>query len=99
MTENEKQLKETEVVLMRLYQKGEITIEAFTILNDRNKQAINYTRCSTQLKDKEVMTFESWVVENKETETYNAFLEGGFSFSLGDLYRKYAESLNKPLIV
>jgi hypothetical protein len=61
--------------------------------------AISVTRCSTQLKDKEVMTFESWVVENKETETYNAFLEGGFSFSLGDLYRKYAESLNKPLIV
>ena len=45
MTENEKQLKETEVVLMRLYQKGEIKIEAFTILNDRNKQAINYTHC------------------------------------------------------
>ena len=50
MTENEKQLKETEVVLMRLYQKGEITIEAFTILNDRNKQAINYTHCCTELK-------------------------------------------------
>ena len=63
------------------------------------KPAINYTRCSTQLKDKEAMTFESWVVENKETETYNAFLQGGFSFSLGDLYIKYAESLNKPLIV
>ena len=44
MTENQKQLKETERVLKRLYQQGNITPEAFTILNDRNKQAINYTR-------------------------------------------------------
>ena len=45
MTENEKQLKETERILKRLYQKGSIAPEAFTILNDRNKQAINYTHC------------------------------------------------------
>ena len=56
-------------------------------------------RSSLQLKGKETMSFEEWIIENKETETYNAFLEGGFNFSLGDLYRKYAESLNKPLIV
>jgi len=45
MTENKKQLKETERILKRLYQKGSIAPEAFTILNDRNKQAINYTHC------------------------------------------------------
>tara|TARA_R110000851_G_scaffold282396_1_gene435917 strand:- start:49 stop:303 length:255 start_codon:yes stop_codon:yes gene_type:complete len=45
MKENEKQLKETERILKRLYQNGDMTPEAFTILNDRNKQAINYTHC------------------------------------------------------
>lgn len=43
MKENENQLKETQRILKRLYQNGDMTPEAFTILNDRNKQAINYT--------------------------------------------------------
>ena len=63
MTENEKQLKETELVLMRLYQKGEITIEAFTILNDRNNQAINYTHCCKS-DSEQLVLFADWLQYN-----------------------------------
>jgi hypothetical protein len=40
---NKKQLKETERILKRLHQNGDITAEAYTILNDRNKQLILYS--------------------------------------------------------
>jgi len=73
----------------------------YLLLDDVRKilAAINYTDSSLQLKIKEVISFEEWISINKETETYNAFLEGGFSFSLGNLYRKYTMEQNKPLIV
>lgn len=74
-------------------------IEECMVLAKEQQEAINLKRSSLQLKDKENITFEEWVKQNRETETYNSFLNGGFSFSLGDLYRKYAKEQNKPLIV
>jgi hypothetical protein len=50
MTEETKQLLETEKTIERLYEDGKIEIGAYTILIDRNKQAINYSRCSAELK-------------------------------------------------
>ena len=93
MTENEKQLKETEVVLMRLYQKGEITIEAFTILNDRNKQAINYTRCCTELNSKEEQAFQEWVTAQGYAKRMHGYcLKGTDNVHITDL-RKYYRTL------
>jgi hypothetical protein len=50
MEETKNQLIQTGFTLDRLYQDKKISDEAYTILKDRNKQAINYTRCSIQLK-------------------------------------------------
>lgn len=61
MTKNKKQLKETKRVLKRLHRQGSITAEAFTILNDRNKQAINYTRSCKELEREEPETFIQWI--------------------------------------
>lgn len=35
------------------------------------EEAINYTRCCTELKDKESLSFEEWCVINKYTKTKN----------------------------
>jgi methionyl-tRNA synthetase len=50
MTEKTKQLIETGKTIERLYENGKIEIGAYTILIDRNKQAINYSRCCEELK-------------------------------------------------
>tara|TARA_R110000772_G_scaffold248074_1_gene362064 strand:- start:168 stop:464 length:297 start_codon:yes stop_codon:yes gene_type:complete len=63
MKENENQLKETQRILKRLYQNGDMTPESFTILNDRNKQAINYTRCCKS--DSEQLHTEVFNLANK----------------------------------
>ena len=73
MKENEKQLKETERILKRLYQNGDMTPEAFTILNDRNKQAINYTHCCTELPNIYEKEFNSERIKiiNTLSDNYN----------------------------
>lgn len=43
------------------------------------------------LKDKEAISFKEWIKLNKHTDTYNDFLEGGFTYTLGDLYREYSK--------
>ena len=42
--------KEYKLTIDRLHQDGKIDAEAYTILKDRNKQAINYSQCCTELK-------------------------------------------------
>lgn len=49
MKEINTQIIQTGFTLDRLHQDGKIDNEAYTILKDRNKQAINYTRCSELL--------------------------------------------------
>jgi hypothetical protein len=49
MEETKNQLIQTGFTLDRLHQDGKIDDEAYTILKDRNKQAINYSQCCTQL--------------------------------------------------
>ena len=40
--------------------------DSFLIAFDQaTEKAINYTRCSTLLKDKETMTFTEWIESNK----------------------------------
>lgn len=45
MDETKNQLIQTGFTLDRLYQDGKIDKDAYTILKDRNKQAINYNQC------------------------------------------------------
>jgi anaerobic ribonucleoside-triphosphate reductase len=53
MNETNSQLIQTGFTLDRLHQDKKIDDEAYTILKDRNKQAIIYTRCCTTLPSKE----------------------------------------------
>ena len=48
MEETKNQLIQTGFTLDRLHQDGKIDAEAYTILKDRNKQAINYSQCCTE---------------------------------------------------
>ena len=59
MNETKNQLIQTGFTLDRLHQDGKIDAEAYTILKDRNKQAINYSQCCTELLcvDKELTYF------------------------------------------
>jgi hypothetical protein len=54
MDETKNQLIQTGFTLDRLHQDKKISDEAYTILKDRNKQAINYTRCCKS--DSELLT-------------------------------------------
>lgn len=55
MNETKTQLIQTGFTLDRLHQDGKIDNEAYTILKDRNKQAINYSQCCTELPNKMVI--------------------------------------------
>lgn len=98
MTENEKQLKETERILKRLHQKGDITPEAFTILNDRNKQAINYIHCcksdSEQLNHEDLEIGEQVIITQTKLVEINYFREDG-DIDVEDATRLYTVSLNE----
>lgn len=53
------------------------------VVADELLVAINYTRCSTQLKDKEKMTFSNWLRSK------------GFKFAFGDNYENMHGTLVK----
>ena len=60
------------------------------------KEAINYTRCCTELKDKETITFEEWKKENVvETNVCNEYLYkyGGW-FDENDLLSMYKKDIS-----
>ena len=46
----------------------------YDICIDALNEAINYTRCCTELKDKEVLTFEEWLSNFEKTEDNNYWL-------------------------
>ena len=46
-------------------------IEIMTAFAEIEVAAINYTRCCTELKDKEALTFSEWCEVNKYTKTKN----------------------------
>ena len=48
-------------------------IEKLKIVN-KHLEAINYTHCCTELKDKEVLTFEEWLSNFEKTEDNNYWL-------------------------
>jgi hypothetical protein len=65
MEETKNQLIQTGFTLDRLHQDGKIDDESYTILKDRNKQAINYSQCcksdSEQLNAKYKQSFDNWL--------------------------------------
>ena len=51
--------------------------------------AISVTHCCTELKDKEVISFEEWLKDNDKQYIYDDFIEGSFTYSMGSWYREY----------
>jgi hypothetical protein len=62
-----------------------------TVLN-MLKEAINYTKCSLQLKDKEVPTFEEWLKVNNYTKKNEMLYSKGISLIHKNILYKFYES-------
>lgn len=63
------------------------------------EEAINYSRCSLQLKDEETPTFEEWLKSNKYSCIEAKYInDKGRVKGREFLWRKYTEEQN-PLIV
>ena len=59
------------------------------------KPAINYTRCSTQLKDKYTPHFGEWLdAENYDYVSNSVYRKNGTIFNKLELIQKYNEYLN-----
>ena len=90
---------ETILEIMKYYPTQKIGLDDFygrqTVINMMNK-AINYTRCSLQLKDKEVMTFDKWLEDNKYTLCgYRNYLDKDENmWAYNELHRNYKTELN-----
>jgi len=63
---------------------------------DKLEKAINYTRCSIQLKDKESMSFNDWVESEGYEEKFTGFWKDGKSqdyWTMKDRYNVYRDNL------
>ena len=59
-----------------------------TFINE-HKVAINYTRCCTELKDKEVISFRDWVKQNKYTRFGNGYQRNEIVFSKEEMWQRF----------
>jgi len=89
-----KELQElrNEIIMLRNYG-GINKEEELSLLSKLNsvKEQLNLSGVVKSLKNKEAISFKEWIKLNKHTDTYNDFLEGGFTYTLGDLYREYSK--------
>ena len=58
-------------------------------------EAINYTRCSLQLKDKNAMTFEEWVESEGYTEKWDGYFKNGIKSTYWIVKGKYVMYINE----
>ena len=58
---------------------------AWTYLN----KAINYTHSCTELKDKEVLSFEEWLFVNNYKKLFDYFVKDSISFTESELMQIY----------
>ena len=63
------------------------------IILEKHKAAINYTRCCTELKDKETISFRDWVNQNKYTRFGNGYQRNEIVFSKEEMWQRF-ESRN-----
>ena len=63
---------------------------------DAINEAINYSQCCTELKDKEVPTFEEWIKIHKCEKTINEkiYIKNGHSYFEEELKRWHKEEFN-----
>lgn len=94
-----KELQELRNEVLSLRNMGELTKQTESILLHKLnalQEAINYTRCSTQLKDKEAMSFNDWVESEGYEENFTGFWKDGKSqdyWTMKDRYNVYRNNL------
>ena len=64
------------------------------LINKLN-EAINYTRCSLQLKGKKAMTFEEWVESEGYTEKWDGYFKNGIKSTYWMVKGKYVMYTNE----
>ena len=67
------------------------------LILDVKNEAINYTHCCTELKDKESQAFEDWIDFEGYRDEYNDLLSNGFAYDIGLLHKKHNEFLKHSL--
>jgi hypothetical protein len=53
------------------------------------QQAINYTRCCTELRDKEVISFRDWVNQNKYTRFGIGYQRNEIIFTREEMWQRF----------
>lgn len=66
--------------------KKDLAEQIFQIENDL---AINYTRCSLQLKDKKTITFDEFAEENNYKQNFLYFYRDGKTFKPSEIMKRY----------
>jgi len=61
---------------------------------ERHPEAINYSRSSLQLKDKETMTFEEYLEENKLSKTYIWLSRKGLTDLASEIHEEWLLTKN-----
>ena len=61
------------------------------------KIAIDYAHSSIQLKENKEQTFEEYLKEIDKHFIYEDFLNGEFTYTIGDYYRIYKNKINQHL--
>jgi hypothetical protein len=95
-------MKNTKIIkrLIDYYLEGsELTQEEHNTVRSLKEemQAINYTRCCKQLKDKEVMSFAEWFDVYGYYHADTMWLKNSSICGLGKVYQEYNKYLNRNL--
>ena len=62
-------------------------------LEEIREEAINYTRCCTELKDKETISFEEWLFVNNYKKLFDYFVKDAVSFTESELMQIYNDQV------
>ena len=61
---------------------------------DKLEKAINYTRCSAQLKDKKTITINKWTEDNGYKHSFtDCYIKGDDWFTGKQMWQKYNEAM------
>ena len=71
----------------------EFTEDDFPNILNEIEETINYSRCSTQLKEFDSDNFEDWLIINGYTCFKNFYLKGDISFTESELMQKYNDEV------
>ena len=60
---------------------------------EKQLAAINYTRCCTELKDKETISFEEWLFVNNYKKLFDYFVKDHIAFTESELMQIYNDQV------